>query len=60
MLEIGCGTGLNTKIMLTQYGSKIKSYSAGDISDGMINLAKEKVAELKGKFLDTRQFLILQ
>jgi ubiquinone/menaquinone biosynthesis C-methylase UbiE len=46
ILEIGCGTGRNIQFFVEKFSSKIGSYSAVDISDGMMNKAKQKIKTL--------------
>lgn len=46
VLEIGCGTGKNTEYLVT----RAKSITAVDLSEGMLSVAKQKIASDKVVF----------
>ena len=54
ILEIGCGTGRNTEFFVEKFSSKIGSYSAVDISEGMMNKAKQKIKTLNPELFNEK------
>ena len=46
ILEVGCGTGRNTEFLIEKFSPKISNYVALDISDGMMEIARQKIKNL--------------
>ena len=51
-LEIGCGQGIGTRILVERYGARVV---ATDVEAGQVELAKRRLADLQGSEIEFRE-----